>query len=88
MNSIIDFFFHPSFKVKADSWNISVQQALKKYIYDQIFFSKDVSVEKVKRKQQVKGQYATLITSALWHGLYPAYYATFFNWVFVLQIVQ
>jgi len=43
MNSVIDFFFHPSFKVKADSWNISVQQSLKKYIYDQIYYSKDVS---------------------------------------------
>ncbi len=88
MNSIISFFFNPSFKVKADSWNISVQQALKKYIYDQVYFSKEITDEKTKRKQQMKGQYTTLMTSALWHGLYPAYYITFLNWVLVLQIVQ
>lgn len=88
MNSIIAFFFSPSFKVKADSWNISIQQALRKYIYDQVYFSKEITDEKTKRSQQVKGQYATMFTSALWHGLYPAYYLTFLNWILVLQIVQ
>lgn len=88
MNSIFKFFFDPSFKVKADSWNISVQQMLKKYIYEPVYYSKDLTDEKIKKKQQFLGQNATVLVSAIWHGLYPAYYITFFNWVFVLQFVN
>ena len=31
------FFLESSIKVKADGWNMSVQNALKKYIYEQIY---------------------------------------------------
>lgn len=88
MNSIFAFFFDPSFKVKADSWNISVQQMLKKYIYEPVFYSKDASNEKNRKRQQVMGINATVCVSALWHGLYPAYYITFIHWALVLQVTQ
>lgn len=31
------FFLNPSLKVKAEGWNVSVQIALRKYIYEQIY---------------------------------------------------
>ena len=36
------FFLDPSLKVKTDCWNISVQVALKRYIYEQSYDSKAV----------------------------------------------
>lgn len=33
-----------------------------------------------------KAQYATLMTSALWHGFYLGYFITFFHYAICLQI--
>lgn len=33
-------------------------------------------------------QYATVLTSALWHGLYPGYYISFVHWMPFMQIGQ
>jgi len=32
-----NFYMDPSIKVKADNWNISVQRALRKYIYEIVY---------------------------------------------------
>ena len=34
---IYDFFLNPSLKIKAESWNIPVQIALRRYIYENIY---------------------------------------------------
>lgn len=34
------FYFNPSLKIKAECWNISVQVALKRYIYEQVYDQK------------------------------------------------
>ena len=36
-NSIYNFYFEPSIKRKAESWNVSVQVALKRYIYELVY---------------------------------------------------
>jgi hypothetical protein len=33
VTNMTDYYFAPAFKVKGDSWNMSVQVALKRYIY-------------------------------------------------------
>ncbi len=32
-----NFYFAPSIKVKADSWNMSIQTALRRYIYENLY---------------------------------------------------
>ena len=33
-------------------------------------------------------QQKTLAVSALWHGLYPGYFMSFFHWALILQVSQ
>ncbi len=80
------FYLSPAFKVKGDSWNMSVQVALKRYIYENIYNPKDFTDEKKRKKRQVQAQLGTVLTSALWHGLYPGYYISFVHWLFFMQI--
>ena len=83
------FFFDPSLKVKAECWNMPIQTALKRYIYESIYDPVgNYPNEKVKRKVQGRAQLATLMTSALWHGLYPGYFVSFFHWMLFLRINQ
>ena len=83
------FFFDPSIKVKAECWNMPIQVALKRYIYESIYDPVgSYPNDKVKRKIQARAQLCTLMTSALWHGLYPGYYVSFFHWMLFLQINQ
>ena len=85
----MDFFFSPSLKVKAECWNMPIQIALKRYIYETIYDPKhQYPNEKVKKKVQGKAQMYTLMTSAFWHGLYPGYFVSFFHWMIFLRIVQ
>lgn len=88
VNNITNFYLNPSFKVKADSWNVSVQWGLRRYVYEQIYRSKEHIDEKSRKKQQAKAQSVTLLVSALWHGLYLGYFISFLNWVPCLQISQ
>jgi len=37
VTDFVKFYIEPSLKVKAEGWNMSVQNALKKYIYEQIY---------------------------------------------------
>jgi lysophospholipid acyltransferase len=81
------FFLNSSLKVKAEGWNVSVQVALKKYIYEQVYNpTQTFHSEKERKKTMNKAQFATLMTSAIWHGFYPAYFITFFQWSLCLQI--
>ncbi len=81
------FFLNPSLKVKAEGWNVSVQVALKKYIYEQIYNpTHTYHTEKQRKKTMNKAQLITLMTSGLWHGFYIAYFITFFHWALCVQI--
>lgn len=83
------FFLDPSLKVKTDCWNISIQIALKRYIYEQSYDSKALySSEKDRKKAQAKAQTNTILASALWHGFYPGYFLSFFQWIVTLRITQ
>ena len=88
VNNMTQFYLNPSFKVKVDNWNISVQWALKRYIYENIYNPKDYTDEKTRAKMRNKAQLLTVMTSALWHGIYPGYFFSFFTYVLFIQICQ
>lgn len=88
VSNIWDFEMDPSMKKKADGWNIPIQTALKRYIYDRINKSSPNDTPKQKKKLQIEAQQKTLAVSALWHGLYPGYFLAFFHWALILQISQ
>lgn len=75
-------------KKKTDGWNISVQLALKRYVYERIYQPSETLSAKQKKKLQIMAQQKTLAVSAFWHGLYPGYFVSFFHWALVLQISQ
>ena len=52
---------------------MSIQTALKRYIYDQVLSQSNPQDEKSKKKLQAVAQQKTLFVSAFWHGLYPGY---------------
>ncbi len=43
VNNMTKFYLNPNMKVKTDNWNISVQWALRRYIYENIFDPKKYS---------------------------------------------
>ena len=43
VNNMTKFYLEPNFKVKVDHWNISVQWALKRYIYENIYDPKKIT---------------------------------------------
>lgn len=68
---------------------MSVQVALKRYIYEQTYDPKKVyPTEKARKKAQAAAQRNTLMTSALWHGFYPGYFVSFFHWMIYLRMNQ
>jgi lysophospholipid acyltransferase len=75
-------------KKKVDGWNISVQMALKKYIYDRIMRAAESSNAHERKKTQIIAQQKTIAVTAIWHGLYPGYFLAFFHWTLILQISQ
>ena len=81
--------FGDSFKLKVDSWNMSVQQFLKRYVYERLYVESDPN-DKNRNSQALKqkAQSATIILSAFWHGFYPSYITSFFHWMLVLQVNQ
>ncbi len=88
VSDIWSFECEESMKKKADAWNKSVQLALKRYIYERIYEPNESDTERTKKSKQQKAQSATLFTSAIWHGLYPGYFVSFFHWGLLLQISQ
>lgn len=79
------FYLEPNFKVKVDHWNISVQWALKRYIYDNVYNAKDYKHEHKRKRMQFRAQFITIFVSALWHGIYPGYFVSFINWILFIQ---
>ena len=89
VTKLYGFFFDPSIKVKAECWNMPVQNALKRYIYEAIYDPKgNYPTEKAKKKVQGKAQMYTFMCSAVWHGLYPGYFMSFLHWMVFLRINQ
>lgn len=88
VSNIKIFELDPSMKMKADSWNIPIQLALKRYIYDRQYIPSPEHTPKQKKKLQIIAQQKTLAVSALWHGLYPGYFVSFFHWALLLQVSQ
>lgn len=87
-NNMTKFYLEPNMKVKADNWNISVQWALRRYIYENLYNPKDFTDEKKRKQKQFKAQLGTVLVSALWHGVYPGYYISFVHWIIYIQIEQ
>lgn len=68
---------------------MSVQVALKRYIYEGVCSpQKDYRDEKERKKAKGKAQLYTLMVSAYWHGFYPGYFITFFHWALIVLINQ
>lgn len=80
------FYTDPSFKVKADNWNVSYRIALGRYVYQNIYNPSDYPDERKRKAKQFQMQLATVQVSALWHGFYPGYYISFAMWAIYLQI--
>jgi lysophospholipid acyltransferase len=72
----LDYELSDNIKDKLEAWNSSVQTWLKNYVYFRV-----TSLEEAKRdpKKATFASNVTFMTSALWHGLYPGYYITFFQ---------
>ena len=83
-----NFYFAPSIKVKTDNWNMSIQTALRRYIYENLYNPADYTDDKKKKSKQFQAQLATVVVSALWHGLYPGYYISFVHWILYIQMMQ
>ncbi|KAI1895882.1 hypothetical protein AGOR_G00111330 [Albula goreensis] len=61
---IMDIEFATSFKMFLDNWNIQTALWLKRVCYERCPFNPTA---------------ATFLLSAIWHGVYPGYYLTFFT---------
>ena len=85
VTNMTNFYLAPSIKVKAEGWNVSIQIALKRYIYENLYNPADYTDEKIKKKKQFHAQLGTMIMSSLWHGLYPGYYICFIHMVLYAQ---
>jgi hypothetical protein len=63
-----------------DRWNISVTMWLRKYVYFRVLT--------VYPHNRTLAQISTLMTSAFWHGFYPAYYIFYVNIFFLNDLVK
>jgi lysophospholipid acyltransferase len=79
----VDFEFSDNIKDKLEAWNSSVQTWLKNYVYFRV-----TSAEEGKKnpKKATFASNVTFMLSALWHGLYPGYYMTFFQMFLQQQV--
>ena len=80
------FYLEPNFKVKVDYWNISIQWAMKRYIYENCYQADRYTDEKKRKRAQATAQLYTIMVSALWHGIYPGYFVSFIHWIQFMQI--
>ncbi|XP_072354833.1 lysophospholipid acyltransferase 2 isoform X1 [Scyliorhinus torazame] len=62
--NIVNIEFATSFKMFIDNWNIQTSHWFKRVCYDRCLYYPTV---------------ATFVLSAMWHGVYPGYYMTFFT---------
>ncbi|KAL4465514.1 hypothetical protein ABPG72_001617 [Tetrahymena utriculariae] len=70
------FEIEPNPRLKTEMWNTSVQVWLKDCVYDKV----------LPKFGQNKGLLITFIISALWHGVHPIYYFTFFHWAIMNDV--
>ncbi|EGR27563.1 mboat family protein, putative [Ichthyophthirius multifiliis] len=69
-------------RYKVECWNTSVQIWLKKYVYLRVY-PQDQLKSNVNKSNIA--QYITNMVSAFWHGFYPGYYLSFFQWSLVMN---
>jgi len=65
----LKFEFAPSMKVAVDSWNIGTESWLRYYCYERLVGTRFSKFRRI----------LTFVLSAVWHGLYPAYYIFFIS---------
>jgi len=65
----LKFEFASSMKVAVDSWNICTEGWLRHYCYERLIGTRFSKFRRL----------ATFLLSAVWHGLYPAYYIFFIS---------
>jgi lysophospholipid acyltransferase len=63
---------------RINGWNMASARWLRECVYNK-FMS-------ILRVDKTKASLCTFISSAFWHGFYPAYYFCFFNWYVILEI--
>eukprot|EP00474_Spongospora_subterranea_P004924 CRZ05382.1 hypothetical protein [Spongospora subterranea] len=74
---IMSVEFSSSVQGFTDNWNVSISDALKYYVYLRI--TTPNCLRKIFPNPKSFSMIATRITSALWHGFYPSYYAFFLS---------
>jgi lysophospholipid acyltransferase len=67
-------------KSMIDKWNISVTMWLRKYVYFRVLA--------VYPHNRALAQISVLMTSAFWHGFYPAYYIFYVNIFFLNDLIR
>jgi len=67
---VLNIEFCPNFKILLDSWNINTNTWLRNSVYKRLV--------KPGEKPTSLTTLATFMTSAIWHGISPGYYLTFF----------
>ncbi|KRX08124.1 hypothetical protein PPERSA_01669 [Pseudocohnilembus persalinus] len=70
-------------KTKVANWNMSVQAWLQRYVYFRLYSPAQIKADK---KKANTAQNFTLMVSAFWHGFYPGYYTSFFQWGMMLTM--
>lgn len=65
--------FSTSFKMFIDNWNIQTALWLKRVCYERATYNPTAQ---------------TFLLSAIWHGVYPGYYLTFFTGIFMTQAAR
>ncbi|KAL4624041.1 membrane-bound O-acyltransferase domain-containing protein 2-like isoform X1 [Arapaima gigas] len=70
---ILDIEFATSFKMFLDNWNIQTALWLKRVCYERCPYNPTA---------------ATFLLSAIWHGVYPGYYLTFFTGILMTMAAR
>jgi hypothetical protein len=69
--NIVEYEKSDNMKDLLENWNISTNKWLKYYVY--------LRLSKPGERPTFIALFATFLTSAVWHGLYPGYYLTFIS---------
>lgn len=75
------YFWSSSIREVINSWNISVNLWLRRYVFNRVLKSDTKPTPSANRK--FWAEQITFAVSAFWHGFYPGYYVFFFTMVFV-----
>jgi len=72
-------------KEKFESWNISVQVWIRRYIFERIMNPNEI---KTNPKKAALAANVSFMISAFWHGFYPYYYFNFLLFFMIQQIAK